>query len=398
MQPLVYRGLDGLAGSFAAMRVRRAEALVAIAAHVIDEARSPLAQLALRDRLPTSVTFREYTEAGGLREGHMPVTIGRRKLIVALGSTAAAWPLAARAQARKLPIIGLLVPGTPSSHGPWFASLVQRLRELGWIEDRTAVIEYRWAEGRGERYAEIAAEFVRLKVDVIVTTGPAAPQAKKATSVIPIVLALSGDPVAAGLVASLARPGGNVTGLSMQLPDAVGKRLELLREVVPSLRRLAIMLNVGFPDAVVQAGATQAAARSIGIQAATLDIRRAEDIVPAFESLKDRADALYVMADALLNAHRIRINTLALKARLPTMHDFREFVEAGGLMSYGPNFASMFRRAADLVDKILRGAKPADLPVEQPTNFDLIINLTTAKTLGLTIPRSVLARADQIIE
>ena len=260
------------------------------------------------------------------------------------------------------------------------------------------MIEYRWAEGRGERYAEIAAEFVRLKVDVIVTTGPAAPQAKKATSVIPIVLALSGDPVAAGLVASLARPGGNVTGLSMQLPDAVGKRLELLREVVTSLRRLAIMLNVGFPDAVVQAGATQAAARSIGIQAATLDIRRAEDIVPAFESLKDRADALYVMADALLNAHRIRINTLALKARLPTMHDFREFVEAGGLMSYGPNFASMFRRAADLVDKILRGAKPADLPVEQPTNFDLIINLTTAKTLGLTIPRSVLARADQIIE
>jgi putative tryptophan/tyrosine transport system substrate-binding protein len=325
--------------------------------------------------------------------------MNRREFITLLSGAAAAWPLAARAQqAAKLPTIGLLVPGTPSSHGQWFASLVQRLHELGWIEDRTVAIEYRWAEGRGERYAEIAAEFVRLKVDVIVTTGPAAPQAKKATSVIPIVLALSGDPVGAGLVASLARPGGNITGLSMQLPDAVGKRLELLREVVPAFRRLAIMVNVGFPDAVLEAGETQAAARSIGLEVARLEIRRAEDIVPAFESLKDHADALYVTADALLNANRIRINTLALGARLPTMHDFRELVEAGGLMSYGPNFASMFRRAADLVDKILRGAKPADLPVEQPTKFDLIINLTTAKALGLKIPESFLLRADEVIE
>jgi putative ABC transport system substrate-binding protein len=323
----------------------------------------------------------------------------RREFIAFVGSAAAAWPLAARAQqAGKLPTIGLLVPGTPSSHGPWFASLVQRLHELGWIQGRTVAIEYRWAEGRGERYAEIAAEFVRLKVDVIVTTGPAAPQAKKATSVIPIVLALSGDPVGAGLVASLARPGGNVTGLSMQLPDAVGKRLELLREVVPVFRRLAIMANVGFPDAVLEAGEAQAAARAIGLGVVTLEIRRAEDIVPAFESVKDHADALYVLADALLNANRIRINTLALGARLPTMHDFRELVEAGGLMSYGPNFASMFRRAADLVDKILRGAKPADLPVEQPTKFDLIINLTTAKALGLKIPESFLLRADEVIE
>jgi putative tryptophan/tyrosine transport system substrate-binding protein len=323
----------------------------------------------------------------------------RREFITLLGGGAAAWPLAARAQqAGKLPTIGLLVPGTPSSHGPWFASLVQRLHELGWIQGRTVAIEYRWAEGRGERYAEIAAEFVRLKVDVIVTTGPAAPQAKKATSVIPIVLALSGDPVGAGLVASLARPGGNVTGLSMQLPDAVGKRLELLREVVPVFRRLAIMANVGFPDAVLEAGEAQAAARAIGLGVVTLEIRRAEDIVPAFESVKDHADALYVLADALLNANRIRINTLALGARLPTMHDFRELVEAGGLMSYGPNFASMFRRAADLVDKILHGAKPADLPVEQPTKFDLIINLTTAKALGLKIPESFLLRADEVIE
>jgi len=323
----------------------------------------------------------------------------RRELMTLLGGAAMAWPLAARAQqAGKLPTIGLLVPGTPSSHGQWFASLVQRLHELGWMEGRNVAIKYRWAEGRSERYTEIAAEFVRLKVDVIVTTGPAAAQAKKVTSVIPIVLALSGDPVGAGLVASLARPGGNVTGLSMQLPDAAGKRLELLREVVPSFSRLAIMVNVGFPDAVLEASEAQAMARSLGLEVATLEIRRAEDIVPAFESLKDHADALYVTADALLNNNRIRINTLALGTRLPTMHDFRELVEAGGLMSYGPNFASMFRRAAEYVDKILRGAKPADLPVEQPTKFDLIINLTTAKALGLNIPEGLLLRADEVIE
>jgi putative tryptophan/tyrosine transport system substrate-binding protein len=324
--------------------------------------------------------------------------IRRREFITLLGG-ATAWPLAARAQtAGKLPTIGLLVPGTRSSHGQWFASLVQRLHELGWIEGRTVAIEYRWGEGRGERYAEIAAEFVRLKVDVIVTTGPAALQAKKATSVIPIVLALSGDPVGAGLVTSLARPGGNITGLSMQLPDAAGKRLELLRDVVPSFRRLAIMVNIGFPDAVLEASEAQAAARSLGLEVDTLNIRRAEDIVPAFEALKDRPDALYVTADALFNANRIRINTLALSARLPTMYDSREPVEAGGLMCYGPNFASMFHRAAEYVDKILRGTKPADLPVEQPTKFDLIINLTTAKALGLNIPESFLLRADEVFE
>jgi putative ABC transport system substrate-binding protein len=322
----------------------------------------------------------------------------RRREFITLVGGAAAWPLAARAQAGKLPTVGLLVPGTPSSHGQWFASLVQRLDELGWIKDRTVAIEYRWGEGRGERYAEIAAEFVRLKVDVIVTTGPAASQARRATSVIPIVLALSGDPVGAGLVASLARPGGNVTGLSMQLPDTAGKRLELLRDVVPDFRRLAIMFNVGFPDAVLEANEAQAAAGSLGLEVAALEIRRAEDIVPAFASLKNHPDALYVTADALLNANRIRINTLALGARLPTMHDFRELVEAGGLMSYGPNFASMFRRAAEYVDKILRGAKPADLPVEQPTKFDLVINLTTAKALSLNLPEAFLLRADEVIE
>jgi putative ABC transport system substrate-binding protein len=328
----------------------------------------------------------------------MAIHIRRREFMAALGS-AAAWPLAARAQpTAKLPTIGLLVTGTRSSHGQWFAALVERLRELGWIEGRTISIEYRWAEGRPERYAEIAAEFVQHKVDVIVTTAPAAPAAKEATSIVPIVLALSGDPVASGLIASLARPGGNVTGLSMQHRDTAGKRLKLLREVVPGFRRLAIMVNVGFPESVLEAREVQAAGRTLGLELVMVEIRGAEDITPAFEVFKARADALYVTGDSLFNANRIRINTLALGARLPTMHGFRELVEAGGLMSYGPNLPDLFRRAGDYVDKILRGAKPSDIPVEQASKFDLVINLTTAKALGLTIPESFLLRADEVIE
>ena len=324
--------------------------------------------------------------------------IRRRQFITLLGG-AAAWPLAARTQqAGMMPTVGFLGTTTPSIMSQWTAAFVGRLRELGWIEGRTIKIEYRRAEGRGERYAEIAAEFVRLKVDVIVTTGPAAPQAKQATSVIPIVLALSGDPVGAGLVASLARPGGNITGLSMLSADLAGKRLELLREVVPGLSRLAIMVNVGFPNAVLESGEVQAAAGTLGLEVLPLEIRQAQDIAPAFEALKDHADALYVCTDALLNANRIRINTLALGARLPTMHGYKESVEAGGLMSYGANLTDLFRRAGDYVDKILRGAKPGDIPVEQPIKFDLVINLTTAKALGLTVPPSLLARADEVIE
>ena len=322
----------------------------------------------------------------------------RREFVTLLGG-AAAWPLAAQAQQEgKLPTVGFLGTTTPSIMSQWTAAFVGRLRELGWIEGRSIKIEYRWAEGRGERYTEIAAEFVRLKVDVIVTTGPAAPQAKRATSVIPIVLALSGDPVGAGLVASLARPGGNFTGLSMLSADLAGKRLELLREVVPGLSRLAIMVNVGFPDAVLESGEVQAAAGTLGLEVLPLEIRQAQDIAPAFEALKDHADAIYVCTDALANANRIRINTLALGARLPTMHGYKESVEAGGLMSYGANLTDLFRRAGDYVDKILRGAKPGDIPVEQPTKFDLAINLTTAKALGLTVPPSLLARADEVIE
>jgi len=275
---------------------------------------------------------------------------------------------------------------------------VQRLRELGWIEGRTFAIEYRWTEGRSERFAELATDFVRLKVDVIVTLGAAVIPAKQATSVIPIVFAVATDPVGTGLVASLARPGGNVTGLANQISDTSGKKLEFLREVVPSLRRLAIMANAGNPASVLEMREVQATARALGLEITTSEIRRAEDIVPAFETLKGRADALYLCPDPLMNTNRTRINILAVGARLPTMHGAREYVEAGGLISYGANLPDHFRRAAELVDKILRGAKPADLPVEQPTKFNLIINLTTAKALGLEVPPTLLARADEVIE
>jgi putative ABC transport system substrate-binding protein len=323
----------------------------------------------------------------------------RRDFVTLLGGAAAASPLATQAQqAGPPPTIGYLGSTTPANQSQWVAAFVQRLRELGWTEGRTVAIEYRWAEGRSERAAEIAAEFDRRKVDVIVTSGTGMVlAAKQATSVIPIVFT-AGDPVGTGLVTSLARPGGNVTGLSSQTTETAAKRLELLREVAPSLRRLAILANVGNPLVVLDMREVQAAARALGLEVITSEIRRGEDIVPAFETLNGREEALYVVFDALVNTHRIRINTLALAARLPTMHAFREGVEAGGLMSYGPNFPHLFRRAADYVDKILRGAKPADIPVEQPTKFDLIINLTTAKALGLKIPEAFLLRADELIE
>jgi putative ABC transport system substrate-binding protein len=321
----------------------------------------------------------------------------RRQFITLLGGAAAAWPLAARAQ-QPAKTIGLLGAATPATWSLLIAAFVRRLRELGWIEGRTIAIEYRWAEGRGERFAEIAAEFVRLKVDVIVTAGGAVLAAKQATSLIPIVFAVAADPVGGGLVASLVRPGGNVTGLSTQFTDLAGKRLELLREIVSSLRQLAIMANAGYPAAVLEMAEVQATARTLGLEVTPLEIRRAEDIAPAFEALKGRAEALYVCSDPLTATNRVRINTLALAARLPMMYGVRESVEAGGLMSYGPNFPDLWRHAGDLVDKILRGAKPAEIPVEQPTKFDLVINLTTAKALGLDVPPMLLARADEVIE
>jgi putative ABC transport system substrate-binding protein len=299
----------------------------------------------------------------------------------------------------KLPTIGFLGANTPSVQGRWIAAFVQRLRELGWVEGRNVAIEYRWAETRFERSPEIIAEFVRLKVDVIVTHATAnILAAKQGTSVIPIVFAAVGDPVGIGVVDSLARPGGNITGLSNQFTDAAGKRVELLREVVPGLRRLAILANVGIANAALEIGEVEAAARTIGLEVATSEIRKAEDIAPAFVALKGRAEALYVFGEPLANTNRARISALALDARLPTMAGFREIVDAGGLISYGANLTDQFRRAADFVDKILRGTKPGDMPVVQPTKFELVINLNTAKALGLEVPPTLLARADEVIE
>jgi putative ABC transport system substrate-binding protein len=310
------------------------------------------------------------------------------------------WPLAAHAQqSARLPIIGFLGSGTPATYSQWVVAFVQRLRELDRVEGRNIAMEYRWAEGRSERYPEIAAEFVRIKVDVIVTVATLATLAvKQATSVVPIVFVAVSDPVGTGLVASLARPGGNVTGLANQQADLAGKRLQLLHEIVPGLRRLAILGNIGNPAAVLEIGDVQAVARTLGIEVTTVEIRQAEDIAQGLERLRGRADAIYVASDPLLNSNRVRINSLALDLRLPTFHGFREHVEAGGLMSYGPNFPDLFRRAAEYADKILRGSKPADMPVEQPTKFDLVINLNTAKALGITVPPLLLARADEVIE
>jgi putative tryptophan/tyrosine transport system substrate-binding protein len=296
-------------------------------------------------------------------------------------------------------IIGFLGQSTPLGESERAAAFAQRLHDIGWIDGRTITIEYRWANGQGERLAEIAAEFARLKVDIIVTGGtPAVMAAKQAAPDVPIVFATVGYPLSAGVVASLARPGGNVTGLSVLSVDLAGKRLELMREAISNLGRLAIMGNVGNPIIVLELGELQRAANMLGLQVDTLEIRRPQDIASALETVKGRADALYVCQDLLTQSNRLRINTLALGGRLPVMHASRELLEAAGLMSYGPDFVALYRRAGDYVDKILRGAKPADLPVEQPTRFDLVINLTTAKALGLTVPESFLLRADEVIE
>jgi putative ABC transport system substrate-binding protein len=324
--------------------------------------------------------------------------VRRRDFIAGLGATAL--PLAAYAQQRKnLPIIGHMGPTTPSVMGQLFAVFVERLRALGWSDGRTVAIESRWAEGRAERFAEIAAEFVRLNVSVIVTGGTESVEAaQRATSVIPIVFWSAGDPVGTGLATSLARPGGNVTGLSMQGRETAGRRLELFRQIVPGLRRLAILTNVGNAGSVLDMQAVETNARSLGIDPIRLQIRRAEDIAPAFDGIKGRADALYVVDDALTLTQYVRIHTFALSVRLPTCHQTRQMVETGGLMAYGPSRSDQFRRVAEVVDKILRGTRPADIPVEQPTKFDLVVNLTTAKALGLTIPETLLATADEVIQ
>jgi putative ABC transport system substrate-binding protein len=324
----------------------------------------------------------------------------RRRDFIILGGTAAAWPLAAQGQQPgRLPTIGYLDPGFPSQQTVWRDAFLQRLNELGWVEGRTVTVDYRWAEGHRERYAEIASEFVRRKVDVIVTQAAEPSLAvKRATINIPIVSVAVGDLVGAGLVASLPRPGGNVTGLSMQNTDLAGKRVELVRQLVPELHRLAVLAETGNPANTLTLDETRLAARTLGLEVIAMEVGRPEDIAPAFEQLNGGAQALFVAGGPLVNLNRVRVLTLAMGARLPTIFNTRESVEAGGLMSYGPNLPDMHRRSADLVDKILRGTKPADIPVEQPTKFDLVINTTTAKVLGVNVPPTMLAIADEVID
>ncbi|MDI1265708.1 MAG: ABC transporter substrate-binding protein [bacterium] len=324
----------------------------------------------------------------------------RRRRFLTLLSGAAAWPLAARAQQpATLPVIGFLGANSHQAQRESTAAMLQRLRELGWIEGRNFRIEYRWAEGRYDRSFELVAELLGLKADVIVTHAtPNVLAARRATSTIPVVFAAVGDPVGNGLVASLARPGGNVTGLSLQSSDLAGKRLELLREIIPGRRRLSVLSNPASPNAPLEVGELRAANLKFDFEISVLEIKRSEDIAPAIEGLKGSIDALYVQTDPLFYTNRSLIGALALDAKLPTISGTREYVEAGSLISYGANFTDLFRRTADYIDKILRGANAADLPVQQPTKFDLIVNLKTAKALGIEPSPTFLARTDETVE
>lgn len=321
----------------------------------------------------------------------------RREVVNFLSGTVVAWPLVAQAQQGTPRHIGVL-GADPTVWSSWTVAFVTRLRELGWIAGDTIDIEYRWAGGSSKRVSDFTAEFLRRHVDVIVTYEGAAAVVKQATSNIPIVLAVAFDPVSAGVVQSLERPGGNITGVSIQQPDLIRKRLEVLCEVMPQLHRLAIMADAGYAAPVLEAERVRATAQTLGVEAARLEIWRSEDIAPDFEAIRGKADALYVVSDALIAANRTLIAALALSARMPTILSYGDYVEAGGLMSYGPNYADLFRRAADMVDKILHGTKPSDIPIEQPTKFELVINLKVAQAVGITIPGTVLARADQVIK
>ena len=322
----------------------------------------------------------------------------RREFIKLVCSLVGAWPIAAYAQQvgkpRRIGVLG----ADATVWRPWTAAFVAHLRELGWAEGDNFTIEYRWSEGSSQRVSEIAAEFLRRDIDVIVTYGGAVTILKQATTTIPIVFAVAIDPVRSGLVQSLERPGGNVTGMSIEQPDLVGKRLEVLRKAIPQLHRLAILADAGYAEPMLEADRVKSMAQAMGLEAARLGIWGAQDIASAFEALRKKADALYVVSDALIAANRARIIRLALSAHLPTILSYDDYVEAGGLISYGPSYTDLFRRAADMVDKILHGTKPGDIPVEQPTKFDFAINIKTATALGLTIPSTLLATADEIIK
>jgi putative ABC transport system substrate-binding protein len=325
----------------------------------------------------------------------------RRDFITLLGGAAVAWPLAARAQqSRKVPRIGVLLAGTPASFSLRAGAFREGLQALGYSEGKTIAIEWRWGQDRVERLPELAAELVRLNVDAIVTGGtPAAKALKDATRTIPIIMAIIGDPVAAGLVDNLARPGGNATGFSIVAPELGEKRLQLMKEVVPGVSSVAVILNVANPQSQIELREMQVAARTLNLRLHLVQISAESSLENAFEKLsKDSTQALIVLTDAILYSQRSRIVALAAGKRLPAMYFFRDFVQEGGLMSYAPSDSDLFRRAATYVDRVLKGANPGDLPVEQPTKFELVINLKAAKALGLAIPSTLIALADEVID
>jgi putative ABC transport system substrate-binding protein len=331
----------------------------------------------------------------------MTVYIGRREFLGALGGSAVAWPLRARAQQPKPPTIGYFGATTATAEKFRTDAFVQRLSELGWINGRTIAIEYRWAESQTERLPEIAADLVRLRVDSIVATSIAAALAcKEATTAIPIVFPVAGDPLGTGLVVSLARPGGNVTGLSNQGADLAGKRLEALREVDPGLRKLAVLVNAEYAGRIAEVANISTAAQTLGLDVSVFEIKPDEDdLAAAFVAMgKEGAEALYIIGDTFMNSSRVRVGSFAAQVRLPTICIAREYVEAGCLLSYGASIPHLYAPAAELVDKILRGTKPGDIPVEQPTRFELVVNLKTAKALGIKVPQDLLLRADDVIE
>jgi len=325
----------------------------------------------------------------------------RREFIMLVGGAAAAWPVAAGAQQPgRMPRIGVLLAGTPASFAPRAKALRDGLQDLGYVEGRTIAIEWKWGEDRAERLPELAAELVRLNVDAIVTGGtPAAKALKAATRTIPIVMAIIGDPVAVGLVDSLSRPGGNATGFSIVAPDLSGKRLEALKDMVAGLSTVAVMSNAANPQSQIELGEMQTAARRLGLQLHPSQVSAERSVESAFEEMRrSSVQGLIVLTDAILYSQRTRIVGLAAESRLPAVYFFRDFVDAGGLMSYAPSDTDLFRRAASYVDRILKGSNPADLPIEQPIKFELIINVRAANALGLAVPPTLLARADEVID
>ena len=318
------------------------------------------------------------------------------KLAVATTASVLPRPILAQ-QSGKLPVVAFMGV-TPAMWAPWTAAYVDRLKALGWIDGQTVELEFRWAEGRRELITQFAQEFAKLNPNVIFAGGTAAPAIMKATSTTPVVF-LANDPLGAGMVKSLARPGGNMTGISLQTLDVANKRFELLREAVPNIRRLGIMADATYAQTVLEMNTIQALARKFEIDSIPLEIRRTEDIEPAFARLKSQqADALYVVINELLNANRLLIVTSAQAAKLPSIYGTHDWVRSGGLMSYGPDFPTLFARLAEITDSILRGAKPENIPVEQPTRFELLINLKTSQAIGVPISETFLARADEVIE